>query len=67
MIRVCADWQPGYMGEEIPTKQKDFDTLGEAEPIIILWRKTACNVVVSEFKEKIIATYTWGKLQKAGV
>jgi len=64
MIRVYADWQPGYMGDNIPIKQKDFDTMAEAEPTIILWRKTACTVVVSEFEEKIIATYTWGKSKR---
>ena len=61
MIRVYADWQPGYMGEAIPTKQKDFKTMGDAKPTINAWRKTACNVVVSEFTETIIEKYVWGK------
>jgi hypothetical protein len=64
MIRVYADWQPGYMGQSIPTKQKDFDTIDKAEPTIKLWRKTACTVIVSEFEEKVIAKYVWGKRQK---
>lgn len=61
MIRVTADWQPGYMGESIPTKSKDFDTIEKATPTIVSWRKTACNVVVLEVDEKIIAKYVWGK------
>jgi len=61
MIRVRADWQPGYMGERIPVKQEDFKTIEEAKPTIDKWRKTACNVVVSEFQETIIEKYVWGK------
>ena len=61
MIRVCAEWQPGYMGDPIPIKQLDFKTLEEAKPTIKQWRKSACGVVVSEFKETVIAKYVWGK------
>jgi hypothetical protein len=64
MIRVYADWQPGYMGERIPVEQEDFDTMDEAKPTIKKWRETACNVIVSEFEEKRIAKYVWGKKVK---
>ena len=64
MIRVYADWQPGYMGDAIPVKRKDFKTMEEAEPTIKEWRKTACTVRVSEFEETVIATYIWGKKKK---
>jgi hypothetical protein len=64
MIRVYADWQPGYMGERIPVEQEDFKTLEDAEKTIEKWRETACTVIVSEFEEKIIAKYIWGKKKK---
>ena len=64
MIRVRADWQPGYMGERIPVKQEDFNTLNDAKPTINEWRETACGVVVLEVEEKVIAKYVWGKKQK---
>ena len=62
-IEVYADWQPGYMGERIPTKRKYFTTLDEATPTIDKWRKTACTIVVS--KTEIIETYNWGKKKRA--
>lgn len=64
MIRVYADWQPGYMGDIIPVNQEDFKTIEEATPTIKKWRKTACTVKVLEVEEKIIATYVWGKKVK---
>ena len=64
MIRVHADWQPGYMGEPIHTETFDFKTMKDAEPTIEEWRKTACTVIVSEFEEKLIAKYVWGKKAK---
>lgn len=64
MIRVYADWQPGYMGEKAPTKQKDFETFEDAYPTITEWKKTACNVRISEFTEVVIAEYVWGKKVK---
>lgn len=67
MIRVYADWQPGYMGEKAPTKTFNFKTLGDAQPTIDKWKNTARPVVVSEFEEKIIAKYVWGKKQKVVV
>jgi hypothetical protein len=65
MIGVYADWQPCYMGEKIPTKQFDFKTMEAAEPTIKKWRETACTVIVSEFKEKMIVKYVWGKKVKS--
>jgi len=64
MIRVIADWQPGYMGQHIPIKSKDFKTIEEATPTIDLWIKTACNVSVLEVQEKVIAEYLWGKRKR---
>lgn len=64
MIRVYADWQPGYMGEKVPTKTETFKTLEEAEPTIKKWRETACRVIIFEVEEKVIATYVWGKKVK---
>jgi len=64
MIRVYADWQPGYMGDPIPTKIKDFNTMDDAKPTINNWRETACTVIVSEFEETQIAKYVWGKKVK---
>lgn len=64
MIRVYADWQPGYMGEKIPTKTHVFKTMKDAEPTIKKWRETACTVIVSEFEEKKIVKYVWGKKVK---
>jgi len=64
MIRIYADWQPGYMGEKVPTKTFIFKTIEDAQPTIDEWRKTACNVIVSEFEEKIIIKYAWGKKVK---
>lgn len=61
MIRVYADWQPGAMGEKAPTKTHDFKTIEEAEPTIKKWKETACTVIVSEFEEKKIAKYVWGR------
>ena len=66
MIRVYADWQPGYMGDEIPTKQFDFKTMEAAEPTIKKWRESACTVIVSDFEEKVLAKYVWGKKVKIG-
>ena len=65
MIRVYADWQPGYMGEEVPIKQQDFPTIEDAKPTIKAWRKTACTVIVSEYGEKRIAKYIWGKKKRS--
>jgi hypothetical protein len=61
-IEVYADWQPGYMGERIPTRRKYFFTLEEAKPTIDEWRKTACTVRVSEVE--VMKEYTWGKKKK---
>jgi hypothetical protein len=65
MIRVYADWQPGYMGDEIPEKTKNFKTMDDAELTIKQWKETACTVIVSEFEETIIAKYIWGKRVKS--
>jgi hypothetical protein len=67
MIRVYADWQPGYMGEKAPTKTLNFKTPEDAQPTIDKWKKTACTVVVSEFEEIVIAKYVWGKKVKSKV
>ena len=64
MIRVYADWQPGYMGEKAQTKTFDFKTMEAAEPTIKMWRETACTVIVSEFEETVLAKYVWGKKVK---
>jgi hypothetical protein len=64
MIRVYADWQPGYMGERIPVKQEDFKTIEEATPTIKKWKETACTVRVMKVEEEIIAKYVWGKIKK---
>jgi hypothetical protein len=61
-IEVYADWQPGYMGEQAPTKTYTFDTLEEARPTIDKLCLTACTVIVSEFT--ILEEYTWGKKSK---
>jgi len=64
-IEVYADWQPGYMGDEIPTERKSFATLEEARPTIDKWRKTACTVIVSEVEDpKVMEKYVWGKKKK---
>ena len=64
MIRVYADWQPGYMGDPIQKQQMDFKTYEDAYPTITEWKKTACTVRVSEFTEKVVAEYVWGKRKK---
>jgi len=64
IVRVYADWQPGYMGERAPTKQEDFKTMGEAKPTIQKWRLTACTVKVFEVEERVVATYIWGRKQE---
>lgn len=64
MIRVYADWQPGYMGDKISTKTRNFKTMGDAEPTIEKWRESACTVIVSEFEEREIVEYVWGKKVK---
>ena len=64
MILVYAEWQPGYMGEKAPTKIFDFKTMEDAEPTIKKWRESACTVIVSEFEEKVISKYVWGKKVK---
>jgi hypothetical protein len=61
-IEVYADWQPGYMGERVPTEIHVFDTLEKARPTIDKLRLTACTVVVSEFI--VLEEYTWGKKKK---
>jgi hypothetical protein len=61
-IEIYANWQPGYMGERIPTKQYHFDTLDEARETIDKLRKTACTIIVSEFT--VLEEYTWGKKKK---
>ena len=65
MIRVYADWQPGYMGDRIPVKQEDFKTLEEAKPTIDEWKKTACTVIIYEVEEKVVGKYVWGKKVKS--
>jgi len=52
------------MGDPIPTKIKDFNTMDDAKPTINNWRETACTVIVSEFEETQIAKYVWGKKVK---
>ncbi len=64
MIRVYAERQPGYMGDKIPTKTFVFKTLEDAQPTIKKWRETACTVIVSEFEEKMVTKYIWGKKVK---
>ena len=63
-IVVYADWQPGYMGEGIPTEKEYFNTLEEARPTINKWRKSACTVVVSEVEVEVMEKYVWGKKKK---
>jgi len=52
------------MGEKIPTKTHIFKTMEDAEPTIKKWRESACTVIVSEFEEKKIVKYIWGKKVK---
>ena len=64
MIRVYADWQPGYMGERARIEQEDFKTMIEAELTINKWRKTAHTIKVSVVEETLIAKYVLGKKVK---
>lgn len=61
-IEVYADWQPAYMGDQIPMERYYFDTLLEARPKINELRKTACGIRVSEMV--VIEEYVWGKKKK---
>ena len=63
-IVVYADWQPGYMGERIPTEKEYFDTLEEARPMINKLRKTAHTVIVSEVEVEVMEKYILGKKKK---
>lgn len=64
MIHIYADWQPAYMDSPPIEKTEDFKTMEDAEPTIKEWKKTACTVIVSEFEEKRISKYVWGKKVK---